>query len=522
MNTPPISIGRAPQVFLDNYTIEMVNFVTRTVHPPRKHEANPLYAKDRPWEIVPYIRTNTWNVHWDEHESLFKFWYEDMGWDYERYLATELGGSDVVGRDFQTTVDQRLLYAESQDGIRWVKPELDYRTVDGRKTNICLGSEEYGRVHACSVLLDPFETEEAYRYKALFWREKTGLHDAEIASARSPDGRRWTPHDQPVSIGQITQRTLGDVIILSADEVTGQYFLDTRSRAMQEPSINPKHPVASGWGPPHYPHDPWGMAKRRIFASTSRDITNWPVLKEMLDPHDQADNLDDEFYGLVRFRMGDLFVGLLNVFHCTHNTLNVHLVCSRDGYQWEWVSRGAPFLDVSPEGSWDSYMAETCSPPLFLDDEVRIYYGGANVHHDWWMFGEKEGLDVPEARSGWDGGGTSLGLATLRPEGFVSIDSTVREGIMVTRPFIGEGDQLVVNASCGPEGYLDVELVDAGDDVVQGYERSACDTFSGDATRHVVSWGGNGRLPARVLGQGAKLRFYSRHCSLYSFRNVDG
>ena len=165
-------------------------------------------------------------------------------------------------------------------------------------------------------------------------------------------------------------------------------------------------------------------------------------------------------------------------------------------------------------------MVEVCNRPLFLDDEIRIYYGGANVHHDWWMFGEKEGLDVPEARPGWNGGETALGLATLRPEGFVSIDSTVREGLMITRPFVSDGRHLVVNAACEPKGYLDVELTDANDDVVPGYGRSDCDTFRGGSTGHVVSWGGRSQLPAEVLAKGAKLRFHSRHCGLYSFKTA--
>ena len=82
------------------------------------------------------------------------------------------------------------------------------------------------------------------------------------------------------------------------------------------------------------------------------------------------------------------------------------------------MNRGVPFIATSADG-WDCFMAETCSQPIFLDDEIRIYYTGSDLHHDWWMFGEPEGLDVPEARPGWNGGQTGLGVATLRPEGFV-------------------------------------------------------------------------------------------------------
>ena len=514
----PLNIGQVPQLFFDNYVIEMVNFVTRTMHQPKKHPGNPLLRQDKPWEKVVIVRGNT-SVYWDESERLFKYWYGDWGWDYEAFMSMEPSEDNTVHWDFYKTTDHRVLYAESRDGIRWEKPELDYRSIDGRKTNICLGNEEHAEVASCSVLLDPFETEDSRRYKAIYWTHKGDPQTtARIATAHSPDGRVWTPYDEPFRIREITERQQGDVIILSADTVSGEYYLDTRARGMQHASSNPKHDVAGGWGPGYYPGDPWRMTKRRVFSTNSRDINNWPMLREMLVPDDTEDNLDDEFYLLARFRMGDLHVAFLNIFGRTHNMMTVHLLYSRDGYHWDWTSRGRPFLNVSPEGEWDCFMVEVGSRPMFLDDEIRIYYGGSNLHHDWWMFGEKEGLDVPEARAGWNGGESALGVATLRPEGFVSIDSTVREGMLITRPFVSDGARLVVNAVCEPKGYLDVELSDANDDVVPGYERSACETFRGDSNRHMISWGGSVRLPAEVLTKGAKLRFFIRHCSLYSFR----
>lgn len=522
MKNTPINIGQVTQTFIDNYAIEMVNFATRTMHQPKKHQMNPLVRKDRPWEKVLLIRNNAY-VRWDEGDSLFKFWYEDCGWDYAAFMALERSRPEqehlemAVVESYERTIDNRLLYAESKDGIHWDKPLMDYRMVDGHRTNICFGDEAYGKVHACSVLLDPLEADASYRYKAMYWTSKRGVSDARIATAFSADGRQWTPYDEPLRIGQITQRQLGDVIILSADNVTGEYYLDTRSRSMQEPSLNPKHPVVSGWGPPHYPHDPWTMAKRRVFSSNSRDINNWPSLREMLVPDNVEDNLDDEFYSLARFRMGDLTVGMMGVFSRTLNTKNVYLLCSRDGYNWQRVGQGRPFLDLGPEDAWDSYMVEVATTPILFEDEVRIYYAGANVHHDWWQFGEKEGLDVPEARGGWDGRQTALGLATLRREGFVSIDTNVREGVLVTRPLVSDGRRLFLNVWCGANGYLDVELADANDDVVPGFGRSACDTYHGDSTRHVVSWRGTTELPPDVMARGVKLRFYSRHCSLFAF-----
>ena len=100
----------------------------------------------------------------------------------------------------------------------------------------------------------------------------------------------------------------------------------------------------------------------------------------------------------------------------------------------------------------------------------------------------------------------------------MSLTTDAREGVTGTHAFIGGGSTLVVNAACAEKGFLDVEVTDANDDVVPGYERSSCDTFTGDSTAHVVSWRGRSELPANVVANGAKLRFHSRYCDLYSFR----
>ena len=524
MPTPtPINIAQKPQLLVDNHVIEYVNFVTRVMHQPTKYADNPIVKADKPWEITNYFRTNTWNIHWDEREEIYKLWYEDMAWDYDEFMRLERAGGGRKDEEvaaiasYDATIDNRLLYAESKDGIHWTKPELDYRSHDGIKTNICFGDAEDGRIHACTILKDPFEDDDSRRYKAIYWNAYKGLEDSRISAAYSADGRAWTRYGGPFKIGQMADRQLGDVIMLTADEATGMYHLDTRARAMQEPPMNRKHARVPGWGPAHFPNDPWRMAKRRVFSSTSYDILNWPVLNEMLVPDDSDDVLDDEFYGLVRFRVGDLWMGFLPIFHRTYNTMNVHLLHSRDGFNWSRVSRGTPFIDTSSDG-WDCFMAEICNQPLFLDDEIRIYYAGSNLHHDWWQFGETEGLDVPEAHPGWDGGETALGLATLRPDGFVSLTSDAREGVMGTHAFVSDGDKLIVNAVCRDKGFLNVELADANDNIVPGYERSSCDTFTGDSTKYAVTWNGTSELPSSVLTKGAKLRFYSSYCDLYSFK----
>ena len=520
MSNTPINIGQKPQLFFDNHMVEMVHYLTRRVHRPEKHPRNPLIVKDKPWEDDIYIRTGTFCVAWDPLEELFKCWYCDKGWDYDAFMGRDQDLSGLVPKGWWETQDWHWLYAESEDGLKWRKPPLDYRVFEGQKTNICLGRPDYGQVMVGSFFLDDLEKDPEKRFKSMHWRQRGNSSDIRIA--HSADGRSWVTNDDPVIVGGNHERRLGDEMMILPDTVTGQYILNVRENYMEERLDYTTVPVKveKNWDFPYYPDAPLLMNKRRVFVTNSNSLNNWPTLREVMVPDDRLDNIDEAHYSMPILRIGDVFVAFLNCYYEVDNTMDVRMLFSRDAYNWTPVDRGCPYLvrGSEEEGAWDRYMVEIGNSVILREDKIYIFYGGGAAHHDWWEYGEKEGLDMP------DEPGVSkffLGLATLRPEGFVSLDSTVRPGLLLTRPFISDGSQLQMNAVCGKTGYVDVELTDAEDNVIAGYERSACDRFDGDAARHVVTWNGKSQLPSEVLAQGAKLRFFTQHAALYSFRIIE-
>ena len=522
MRITPINIGCEVQLFFDNFIIEFIQALTRRMHQPAKHPANPVVKKDRPWEITPYWRTGSMCVAFDPEENLFKSWYYCYAWDYDRYFNKDGSHAGLNPPGWLETVDIRWMYAESEDGISWHKPELDYRKIDGQKTNICLGREDYGKGFIGSFFLDPLENDPVRRFKALhLYLPPDKPNEVQTRVSYSADGRTWTSEPKGVTVGDISQNVFGDEIMVLPDPPSGQYIITVREHAMAE-RLDVRYKtvpcrVEANWEPPFYLDNPHLMNKRRVFMTNSNSLLETPSLREMLVPDDTEDNLDDEFYCMPIIRIGDMFIGFLNVLHGVDNTMNVQLLYSRNAFDWKRVERGRPFLDVD-EQSWDKYLVEIGNSVVFRDDAIYIYYGASACHHDWWMWGEKEGLDMSDTPGVSD---TAMGLATLRPEGFVSIDSTVRPGLLLTRPFVSHGSQLRVNVQCEPNGNFEVELTDADDQVIPGYERSACDTFTGDAPRHVVTWGGKSQLPRAVLAKGAKLRFFSHHASIYAFQIMD-
>jgi len=82
-------------------------------------------------------------------------------------------------------------------------------------------------------------------------------------------------------------------------------------------------------------------------------------------------------------------------------------------------------------------MITTTGQPLFTKDDVRIYYGGANMSHG---AGEADNpYDERVHRF-------KIGLATLRQDGFVYASSA--KGRLTTKPMKSVKGQIKVNADC--------------------------------------------------------------------------
>ena len=229
---------------------------------------------------------------------------------------------------------------------------------------------------------------------------------------------------------------------------------------------------------------------------------------------DEEDNLDDQFYGMTQYKLGNIHLATTSMLHGVSDEMDVQLLVSRDGIRWSRTNKRQPFLAPRGDGYWDAHMVSIPCPPIDVGDEHWFFYGGQNYRHDWWLCGLNEGLDHPEARNP-EKASAGLGLASLRRDGYAGLyGGEVREGIIVTQPLLGEGDVLKINAVCGSGGSIRVEVVDRFDEVVDGCSKENCDPFTGDEVNHTMSWKGK----QTVTGKHRKLRFYLRDAELYSFR----
>ncbi|MFH0920556.1 MAG: hypothetical protein V1913_09360 [Fibrobacterota bacterium] len=495
------------QLFVDNVALEQVQDVTKRWYQPQFQGEEVVIKKDRPWENVTYFTYSNYAVLRDPADGLFKCWYEDLNVIPGVYPAPLAHHS-------------RQLYAYSEDGINFIKPELDICLVDGRKTNIVLGDEKYGWVHSASVIMDPYPPSLEYRFRTLFshqWKDAASPRNR-IETAHSPDGIHWMVDTHYPRFG-MSGPNLNDVTCLFYDEDAREFVQNTRHYLQWAGAINLRSPYTHSFNGPHA-LDNWALeSRRRVWQTHSHDFIHWsePILAANTD--DDEDNLDESFYGMSQWKIGTTHLAFAGVLHYVDNTRDVQLLVSRDGLRWKRTNKRQPFLAARGEGYWDGYMQSICSPPIEVGDELWFYAGGSACTHDLWMC-RNEGFVHPEHEDP-EKIQLSLGLAKLRKEGFASIDANAyREGIVTTRALVSLGTKLIINGRCRPGGTIRVEVADRYDEVIKPCLKDNCDPFGGDSVNHVVTWKGSPEIPAgneeRLVWR--KLRFFLKNAELFSFR----
>lgn len=518
-----LRIGSRRQFFFDNLVIASAQDLTRRHHAPRRASDEPVIDKDRPWEKTLYFSCNTWNVIRDPADGLFKCWYENWLLEDAGKIPSYFRESDgKICVDVHGEFPSCMCFAQSRDGIHWDKPEMDIVRDNGAGTNIVLGRGVCGdQAHCPTVLLDPLETDPSRRFKVLFMCDIESVIEgttgtACFAVATSPDGCHWQLMPEQPVFGTI--RSLGDVVTITADPDSRTYWLNNRHPDMCTVPTDPACPATRSWISPYGPENFARENRRRVFRSDSADMIHWSHPRPLIVPDDALDNLDDCFYGMEQFQVGDDWLGFLNVLHMTDNTMDVQLVYSRDGCNFQRIRPGRAWLDTGDAGAWDATMVSICSKPVLVGDDLYIYHGGTVNHHDWWMVGAAEGLDHPETHA-TDKVRYCLGLVTMKRDRFVSLDTgPVREGVLITHPVRARGSELVVNAACRKGGYIRAELTDPAGKVIDGFEKENCLPFGADAVDHTFQWKAGKGIPS---GEFLRIRFFMRKAEIFSFQFVE-
>lgn len=422
----PIDVGPRKQLFLDDYLVASTTNIVRRIHPAEKSKSNPVIRQTEPWE------------------DPFNILYGSVIRDGQKYKMWYKSGPGVS-------------YADSDDGIHWVKPPLDLMPIGGAKTNILFrktselkGSDELPYYHELfGVHKDEREPDPARRYKmgylSIDWEYK-GPREGRfregqrrgLGIAGSPDGIHWKLIDSFASEGICDGATHW-----MFDPALSKYVLFGRT-------LKTPPEIEAAWSKYEW-YKAW-YSGRAVGRLESPDFVHWNLTAPFSSPVVMTADIEDkpitEIYSVLVFPYESVYVGLVQTLLAVPDVpaIDVQLAVSRDGVHFTRVGEGpvggsapairSPFIANGPVGSWDRFNQSLASnPPIAEGDELRFYYGGRTYRHD-----PYEGKDTGP-RAG------CIGLATIKRDRFVSLDASFDGGEIRTKPLTLKGKRLHLNAN---------------------------------------------------------------------------
>ena len=448
-------------LLLDDRLIENTENAKLTVSTAQKHPSNPLFVEDKPWE--KRFDNLYGNVIYDEEEEIYKCWYSPFIKD-ESAAGMTLAQRKAQKYRSPKFREMAILYATSTDGIRWQKPEMDLVDFEGSKANNILwrGRQERESLwkgpHGSGIFKDLLDPDPDRRYKAILKAET-------LSVAFSPDGLLW-----------------GEAIVCPEADVAG----DTHNNAFWAPTLNKYVGITREWG--RDPDAPDGQPKkwRQVARIESEDFINWTKAEVVLEGVDT--NL--QTYAMPTFFYGGVYLGLVAVHELESDRVWTELSWSPDTRDWHRISPGVPLISNSETPlDYDYGCVYACANPVFLKDEIRLYYGGSDYLHFGWRNG-------------------SLGLATLRPDGFAGYEQQSREkpAQIITTPIHYNSEAIRVTGDVEEGGSIQVTILDQN-----GRELLPSQTIS-----ETVS-DGQLKLDQTIDADQVRLKFELDQAKLYSF-----
>jgi len=439
---------------LDARIIDEINDARLTVGKVEKHPRNPLFKEDRPWE--PRFDNLYANILFDEQGQRYKCWYSPFIVD-ERTTFTPLEKRKAV-RYLEAQPNARemgVCYAVSTDGLAWEKPDLGLVEFNGtEKNNIVVRGP-----HGAGVFKDLREPDPSKRYKMFF---KAGT----MSVAYSADGLHWS-----------------EAVACPGIDVKG----DTHNNAFWAPELGKYVGITRMWNRETH--------VRQVGRTESADFVHWTkaeVVLEGLEGHLQT-------YAMPVFRHAGVYLGLPVIFNTKTDRTQTELTWSADTIEWRRIDPGTALIpNAQEEGAYDWGCVYGAAYPVFLEDEIRIYYGGSNGPHTNW-------------RDGF------LCLATLRPDGFAGYEPTAEDtpAVVTTKSMPCQGATLRISADVREGGSVTLSIVDAnGADLLQSKP------ITQTVTDGTVEWEGGTRSPA-TSADDIRLKFTLRNARLYSFSFAD-
>ena len=462
--------GKMPEAW------ELPTGVRLSVHRPRI-EPRPLVQPDKPWEEEVTF-----------HHTIF----EDEGLYRMYYLCRNRNTGEG---SFTNPFAMMLAYAESTDGVNWVKPTVGTVDFNGSTDNNLVYALNVSRdrpTFGPSVFKDPSAPPDQ-RYKLVHH----GLHKDKrcVFGAVSPDGLHWDSIEEPVLNDYVSDTQ----IVVSFDPQKGRYVGYFR-----------------GWTA-HVSRRYYG---RRLIAYAETDsFESWPRPEPIVAP-DIYDGPSIDIYtnAYTPWPGANAYLMFPAMYQRGLDATEVHVMTSRDGVHWQRPSH-QPIIPADELGTHSKGgIYAGCGLVSIRPGEWSLAITPEAITHNQSSYMSPDEISTLPHHG-------YVCLATWRQDGFTSLEAD-SEGGFTTVPLTFTGSRLEVNAWTRFGGEVRVELADQSGET---YERSSetvsgrtfeeCDPISGDRLKHTVTWRGESDLSAWA-GKPVRLRFRMRRARLHAIQFV--
>ncbi len=456
----------------DNESIPHTQNLKLEMRQPERHPANPVLRRGEPGSPDAHGVQFYGSVIRDQGK--YRMWY----------VAFDDAGKSAVASE-----RWRAAYAESVDGVTWVKPDLGLVEFGGsKKNNLVDVGGAWGFVNL-KVIKDESDPDASRRYKMtthVYFRHKTRL--GTLLPFVSADGLTWRPVKEvkPVK-GELRKQ---DLLVpgfhlepaCGLYQWDGQYFL-TAQNAM-----------------PHTHH----YQGRVVRLHRSADFENWSATSTLAfvrtPQHEylgagRSREGEQNHEGIAVWNRGNVLLGIYGRWHGAAEwkdvTVDLGFVLSNDGHNFREPKHEWTFLERGKDGSWDQGGILQGQGFENIGEQTFVYYGA-------W---DPRGTGGAEVKRG------GVGIAALPRDRFADLRvDTSGEGPgdyqmpkvkaeLITDSFEVKSPRFFINADClGEEAALRVEVLDHLERPVPGY--SAIVRQSGFQTP--VEFKSETKLPDRV------------------------
>jgi hypothetical protein len=483
-------------LFLDLLEVAEIDNLEQSAATAVRSDANPLNLHGPPGShdsaVAGYATVLREN-------GKFRMWYN--------------ADADAAGRTWA------ICYAESDDGIRWTKPQLGLFEFNGSRKNNLLFPVEY-KTNTPLIIRDAAETDPQRAYKMVFESDHAGDTDVYLSWSKDGIHWQWPPTRLWGHTAGVNQSTRG--LFYPWHEPLSSFFRDPlTSHPDYRWKVYGQH-VHGG-----FPHtDGIGQRKMVVVHGALPNAFSPYENESVLDP--RSGHEEDQIHGGMVQPFNGLYVSLYQHWWGKDWNVDLRLAVSRDGMHFSRVQPQSAVLPLGAADSWDSGML--CTPNFVFEHagKLWLYYRGS-------VGTLATGKAVPGAKDqkfppveDWR---MLTGLAYLRPDGFAylsvpalrnlepatTIDRRPKyeirpTGRLTTIPFdaAGIGERtLHVNVENLAAGFASVkaQLRDADSaEVIAGYAFGDCDPVSESSLDHRITWKGSSDL-AKVKASRVRVEF---------------